>query len=79
MSPEELDFWMSVPAKDTLTFQRPLPDDALRIVAWAQKQDGLPEDASGITGALAESHLGYCDACGMIGGGDGARAISCLR
>ncbi len=37
---EEVDLWMTAPAKDALTLQRPLPDDALRIVARGQKQDG---------------------------------------
>ncbi len=41
---EEVDLWMTAPAKDALTLQRPLPDDALRIVARGRKQDGLPED-----------------------------------
>jgi len=40
---EEVDLWMTAPAKDALTLQRPLPDDALGIVARGQKQDG-PED-----------------------------------
>jgi putative SOS response-associated peptidase YedK len=43
-TPEEVDLWMTAPAKDALTLQRPLPDDALRIVARGQKQDGLPDD-----------------------------------
>ncbi len=41
---EEVDLWMRASAKDALTPQRPLPDDALRIVARGKKQDGLPED-----------------------------------
>jgi hypothetical protein len=43
-TPEEIDLWMTAPAKVALTLQRPLPDDALRIVARGQKQDGLPDD-----------------------------------
>src|SRR5208283_345739 len=43
MTQKEVDLWMTAPAKDALTLQRPLPDDALRIVARGQKQDG-PED-----------------------------------
>ncbi len=30
---EEVDLWMAASAKDALTLQRPLPDEALRIVA----------------------------------------------
>ena len=40
----EIDLWMTAPAKEALTLQRPLPDDVLRIVARGKKQDGLPED-----------------------------------
>ena len=39
---EEFDVWMTVPAKDALSFQRPLPDHALKIVARGMKSDGLP-------------------------------------
>jgi putative SOS response-associated peptidase YedK len=39
---QEIDLWMTAPAKEALTLQRPLPDDALRIVARGQKQDGPP-------------------------------------
>ena len=35
---------MTAPANDALALQRPLPDDALRIVAHGQKQDNLPGD-----------------------------------
>src|SRR3984957_8892447 len=37
---QEIETWMTAPAKEALTLQRPLPDDALRIVARGQKQDG---------------------------------------
>jgi putative SOS response-associated peptidase YedK len=36
---EEIDCWMTAPAADALQLQRPLPDDALVIVARGQKQD----------------------------------------
>lgn len=31
--PDEIEEWMTEPAKDALTLQRPLPDAARRIVA----------------------------------------------
>ena len=36
---EEIDRWMTAPVADALQLQRPLPDDALVIVARGQKQD----------------------------------------
>jgi putative SOS response-associated peptidase YedK len=36
---EEIDCWMKAPAADALQLQRPLPDNALVIVARGQKQD----------------------------------------
>jgi putative SOS response-associated peptidase YedK len=36
----EVDLWMSAPAAQALTLQRPLPDDALVVVARGEKQDG---------------------------------------
>jgi putative SOS response-associated peptidase YedK len=37
--PEEIEAWMTAPAKEALELQKPLPNDALRIVARGQKQD----------------------------------------
>jgi putative SOS response-associated peptidase YedK len=42
-SQEAIDVWMTAPAKEALSLQRPLPDDALRIVARGKKSDGLPD------------------------------------
>ena len=38
--PDEIEIWMTAPAKEALALQRPLPDGALQIVARGQKQDG---------------------------------------
>jgi putative SOS response-associated peptidase YedK len=40
-TPDEIDRWMEAPAPDALTLQRPLPDDALMIVARGGKQDTI--------------------------------------
>jgi putative SOS response-associated peptidase YedK len=37
--PEEIEAWMTAPAKEALELQKPLPNDALRIVARGQKLD----------------------------------------
>ncbi len=39
-TPEEVELWMTAPAKEALQLQRPLPDGALRIVARGEKKDG---------------------------------------
>jgi putative SOS response-associated peptidase YedK len=41
-TPEEVDAWMTAPAQKALMLQRPLADSALKIVARAEKEDGLP-------------------------------------
>ena len=38
--PDEIEEWMTAPAKDALKLQRPLPDGDLLIVARGQKRDG---------------------------------------
>jgi putative SOS response-associated peptidase YedK len=37
---DEIETWMTAPAKIALELQRPLPDDLLRIVALGKKKDG---------------------------------------
>jgi putative SOS response-associated peptidase YedK len=36
---DEIDTWMEAPAPVALQLQRPLPDDALAVVARGSKQD----------------------------------------
>ncbi len=38
--PDDLATWLTAPATDALRLQRPLPDDALRIVARGERSDG---------------------------------------
>ncbi len=41
----EVDLWLEADAFDALALQRPLPDEALRIVAKGEKEDRIPEFA----------------------------------
>jgi putative SOS response-associated peptidase YedK len=40
-APAEFDRWLEQDSLEALTLQRPLPDDALRIVAKGEKEDGV--------------------------------------
>ena len=39
--PEEVDQWVEADIMDSLALQWPLPDNALRIVASGEKEDGV--------------------------------------
>ena len=39
MPPGEVETWLMAAAPDALKLQRPLPDDALRIVARGERRD----------------------------------------
>ncbi|MGY4429689.1 putative SOS response-associated peptidase YedK [Bradyrhizobium sp. F1.13.1] len=38
-TPDEVETWMTAPLDEALKLQRPLPDEALRIVARGVKED----------------------------------------
>ena len=40
-TPDEFDRWLEADTLDALALQRPLADDALRIVAKGEKEDGV--------------------------------------
>jgi putative SOS response-associated peptidase YedK len=41
---DEIDAWLAGPTVEALKLQRPLPDDALRIVARGLKEDAAPPE-----------------------------------
>ena len=41
-TPDEVDLWLSAETADALALQRPLPDEALRIVAKGEREDSIP-------------------------------------
>jgi putative SOS response-associated peptidase YedK len=43
---DEIDIWMEAPTAVGLELQRPVPDDALVVVARGSKQDGFPPHGS---------------------------------
>ncbi len=45
-TPNEIDLWLEGDTPDALMLQRPLPDDALRIVAKGEKVDAVPAVAA---------------------------------
>jgi putative SOS response-associated peptidase YedK len=45
-TPAEIDLWLLADASKALELQRPLVDDALRIVASGEKEDGARQDAA---------------------------------
>jgi len=45
-TPTEVDQWLADDTIDALALQRPLPDDALKIVAKGQKEDRSPSFCS---------------------------------
>lgn len=45
-TPEEVNSWMTAPTEIALQLQRPLPDQALTIVARGERKDGASEIAA---------------------------------
>ncbi len=61
-SPTQTDRWLEAETADALALQRPLPDDALRIVAKGEKEDATPQSFPGRRYPVeADSRETYCD------------------
>jgi putative SOS response-associated peptidase YedK len=41
-TPAEIETWMTAPAEEAQKLQRPLPDEALKIVATGERKDESP-------------------------------------
>ena len=54
-TPAEVDLWLLADAPRLSNCQRPLPDDALRIVASGEKEDGARQDAALRPGSRANA------------------------
>jgi putative SOS response-associated peptidase YedK len=50
-TPAEVDRWLEADTVDALALQRPLPDNALRIAARGEKEDGIAADAAPLIGS----------------------------
>jgi hypothetical protein len=54
-TPDEVEQWLTLPAKDAPALQRPLPDGTLKIVAQGEKEDPMAaQDAFGLRPAKGE-------------------------
>jgi hypothetical protein len=55
--PAEVDRWLEADTSDALALQRPLPDDALRIVAKGEKEDPVTVRCSQKAASFTEDEL----------------------
>ena len=55
---EEIETWMTAPVDEAMKLQRPLPGDALRIVARGEKSDPRPIPAEAALPPLREPYDG---------------------
>jgi putative SOS response-associated peptidase YedK len=54
---QEVDFWLSAPAEEAMKLQRPLPDDALTIVARGTKEDAQATEEPQVKSQGAQGSL----------------------